>query len=92
VPVTVTVLNNSRRSGLAHHVAAEIETKGWHVASVGNLEGRLAETTLYFAPGGAAAARRLAAEFRSIQRVEPNATGGVHDSGLTLILTRYWAD
>jgi LytR cell envelope-related transcriptional attenuator len=88
----VEVLNNSRRTGLAHAVASEVEAKGWHVAFVGNLQGRVAQTTVYYAPGDEAAAQHLAGEFGSIQRVEPDSEGGIHVSGLTLVLTQSWAD
>lgn len=87
----VQVLNNSRRSGLAHQVAAEVEGRGWQVSKVGNLQGRVAQTTVYFASGDQPAAVHLAHEFSSIRRIEPNARGRIHAGGLTLVLTRYWA-
>jgi cytoskeletal protein RodZ len=88
----VEVLNNSRISGLAHHVAAEVASRGWTISTVGNLEGRLAETTLYFPPGGLGAAEHLAGEFGSIQRVLPQSEGGFHSSSLVLVVTRFWTD
>jgi hypothetical protein len=86
----VTVLNNSTRTGLAHAVAAEVQAKGWQIGAVGNLEGVIAQTTVYYAPGDAAAARHLAADFSSIQRVSPNRAGNIHGNALTLVVTRYW--
>jgi hypothetical protein len=88
----VQVLNNSRRSGLAHEVAAEVQGRGWAISKVGNLQGLVAETTVYYAPGDAGAAQHLANEFSSIRRVEPNSEGRIHASGLTLVLTRDWGE
>lgn len=89
---TVTVLNNSTRTGLAHDVAGLLEARGWPVGYVGNLRGRIAEVTAYFAPGSKAAARHLAEQFSSIRRVMPNRMlPGLHTQGVTLVLTRDWA-
>jgi hypothetical protein len=86
----VTVLNNSTRTGLAHAVAAEVHAKGWPISVIGNLQGLVAESTVYYAPGAAAAARHLAHEFGSIRRVETNRAGGIHGTALTLVVTRDW--
>jgi hypothetical protein len=86
----VTVLNNSRRSGLAAAVAAAARHKGWPIRSVGNLQGVVPETTVYFAPGKHAAAMHLASDFASVQRVKPNRAGHIHGGALTLVVTRYW--
>jgi hypothetical protein len=88
----VNVLNNSRRTGLAHEVAAEVQGRGWTIATVGNLQGLVAETTVYYAPGDEAAAAHLADEFSSIQRIQPDSEGRIHESGLTLVLTRSWGE
>lgn len=88
----VTVLNNSLRTGLAHQVAGQLQARGWPVGYVGNLRGRIAEVTAYFAPGSAAAAHHLAAQFTSIRRVLPEQLlTGLHTPGVTLVLTRDWA-
>jgi hypothetical protein len=73
-------------------VAAEAEGRGWTISAVGNLRGKLAETTLYFPPDGLAAAQHLAGEFGSIQRVLPQSEGGLHSNNLVLVVTRYWSD
>jgi hypothetical protein len=86
----VSVLNNSRIDGLAHHVAAEVESRGWTVSQVGNLQGRVAETTVYYPPNGLAAAEHLAHDFGQIQRLEPQSEGGLHSAGLVLVVTRFW--
>jgi cytoskeletal protein RodZ len=88
----VEVLNNSRINGLAHHVAAEVESRGWTISQVGNLRGRVAETTLYYPDGGFAAAQHLESEFGSIQRLLPQSEEGLHSSGLVLVVTRFWTD
>jgi len=85
----VTVLNNSRRQGLAAHVATQVRAAGWPVRRTGNFTGRIAETTLYYAPGQRAAARDLAAAMSQIRRVLPR-FAGLPGSGLTLVVTRDW--
>jgi hypothetical protein len=86
----VTVLNNSRRVGLAAAVAAELRGRGWHVTAVGNQTHVIPVTTLYFAPGEHGAAVHLAHDFASIQRVAPESSGGIRGSGLTLVVTQSW--
>jgi hypothetical protein len=86
----VTVLNNSRRTGLAHAAATQIHSKGWKIHTVGNLQGLTPESTVYYAPGHAAAAKHLAHDFSSVQRVEPNHAGHIHGSALTLVVTAAW--
>jgi hypothetical protein len=86
----VEVLNNSRIHGLAHHVAAEVEGRGWTISQIGNLRGRVAETTLYYPPGGFDAAEHLAHDFGQIQRLEPQSEGGLSSTSLVLVVTRFW--
>ena len=85
----VSVLNNSRRSGLAHQAAAQVAAHGWPIAKVGNFTGRVPISTLYYAPGQLASAQRLAGTMPAIQRVRPRFSG-LPTSGLTLIVTREW--
>lgn len=85
----VTVLNNSRRSGLASDAAAQLRAKGWPISAVGNYRGRIAVTTVYYAAGQLPQARELAREFPQIQRVEPR-FAGLPGHGLTLVVTRDW--
>ncbi|HTR70220.1 MAG TPA: LytR C-terminal domain-containing protein [Mycobacteriales bacterium] len=87
----VQVLNNSRITGLAHEVAAQVADRGWQVVYVGNLQGRTPTSTVFYPPGKRAAARHLASQFSSIDRIEPNSEGGITSAGLTLVVTRYWA-
>ena len=87
--VPVTVLNNSRRQGLAAHVAGEVRARGWPIRRTGNFTGRIAETTAYYAPGQRAYALRLAHQFGQIKRVLPRFRG-LPGTGLTLVVTRDW--
>jgi hypothetical protein len=87
----VQVLNNSRRTGLAHAVASAVAAKGWKLGLIGNLQGAVSESTVYYSPGNKAAAEHLAREFTSIRRVEPNSAAGLNASGITLVLTADWA-
>jgi hypothetical protein len=87
---TVQVLNNSRIHGLAHSVAGDIAAKGWHIGIVGNLQGEISESTVYYSPGEQAAAQHLAREFPSIRRVEPNSAARLTSTGITLVLTADW--
>jgi hypothetical protein len=87
--VPVTVLNNSRRSGLASRAAGQLERGGWHIAQIGNFRGRLPVSTLYYAPGQVEVANALARQFTAVQRVRPRFSG-LPGSGLTLVVTRDW--
>lgn len=89
---SVRVYNSTRITGLAHHVAAEIEARGWSVVDVGNVGGASSLSTLYYAPGDKAAAQHLAREFSGIRQVEPDSAAGISFTGLTLILTADWHD
>lgn len=85
----VTVLNNSRIQGLAASTAAQLRSRGWPVARVGNMTGRLPQTTLFYSSGRRHAARVLARQFNgiaSVTRRPADLPGG----GLTLVVTRYW--
>ncbi|MDQ1694712.1 MAG: hypothetical protein QOJ03_65 [Frankiaceae bacterium] len=85
----VTVLNNSRRSGLASRAAAQLSSGGWRIAEVGNFTGRIPVSTVYYVPGQKAVAQNLAHQFPAIQRVHPRFSG-LPGSGLTLVVTREW--
>lgn len=87
--VAVSVLNNSRRAGLAHDVANEVAAKGWPIGTVGNFTGRVAETTVYYDSGQLESARALASDFPQIKRIAAR-FAGLPGSGLTLVVTRDW--
>jgi hypothetical protein len=88
----VRVFNNTRISGLAHHVASEIAQRGWTVPVVGNVTGSTPVTTLYYSPSDRDAARHLAREFSGIRAVRPNSALHLRYHGLTLVLTADWHD
>lgn len=85
----VDVLNNSTITGLAHEVAREVVAKGWPIDVIGNYEGRIAESTLYYDAGQHRLALLLAHAMPQIQRVLPR-FDGLPGNGLTLVVTRYW--
>ena len=87
--IPVTVLNNSRRTGLAHRAAAQVSEGGWPIRQIGNFTGRIRVSTAYYAPGQSAEAHKLARQFPAIQRVLPRFEG-LPGSGLTLVVTREW--
>lgn len=83
----MTVLNNSRRSGLAADAAARFAAGGWPVRETGSVGGRIRATTVYYDPGQEASARAFAATFRGIERVLPRLEG-LPGQGLTVVVTR----
>jgi hypothetical protein len=86
--VPVTVLNNSRRTGFAKVAAAHFRAGGWPVPTTGNYRGRITQTTVYYAPGQEASARRFASQFH-VPRVLPRtALPGIPSTGMTVVLTR----
>lgn len=87
---TVTVLNNSRITGLANQSAAVLRDGGWAVAGVGNYTGRVPVTTVFFADGRESAAHALADAFPSVQRVLPR-LDDLPDGGLIVVVTSDFA-
>ncbi len=85
----LTVLNNSTVSGLATTAADRFRKGGWPIRTVGNVRGRFAATTVYYAPGQEASARALARQFPAITRVHPRFEG-LPGTGLTVVVTRYF--
>lgn len=85
--VPVTVLNNSRRDGLAARAADRFGRGGWPVALTGNFRGRIPVTTVYYDPGMEASARAFAATFDGITRVRPRFPT-LPARGVVVVLTR----
>ena len=85
----LTVLNNSRLTGLAAAAAARFADDGWPIAIVGNYNGRLRNSTVYYLPGQRAAALRLARQY-GVPRVLPRPER-LPGRGLTVVLTRLTA-
>ena len=84
----VTVLNNSRVTGLAAKAARDFASGGWTIAGTGNLGGRLAVTTVYFSPGQEDAAAALRKQFPAIRASAPRYAGLPGEGGLTVVVTR----
>lgn len=92
--LSLTVLNNSRFSGLARQAAGRFRAGGYPVGAVGNFTGRISATTVYYSPGSArqaAAARALARRYPGVRRVLPRFPG-LPGSGLTVVVTRDFRD
>ena len=68
----VVVLNETRIRGLAADVAGDLRAKGWTVTGVGNWQGAIPETTVYY-PAGQRSAGVAAGGGR---RGEPGPTAG----------------
>ena len=66
----VVVLNETRIRGLAAQVANDLRAKGWTVTGVGNWQGAVPETTVYYPAGQRSRALRLAADV-GVTRVRP---------------------
>ena len=79
------VLNQTATRGLAASVANLLRTKHWVVTGVGNWQGNIGATTVYYPPGMAAAARSLAYDLRVV-RIRPIVPGMLANR-LTVVLT-----
>ena len=88
--VPVTVLNNSRITGLADRAAARFEAGGWPVAKTGNFRGKIPSTTVYYERGQEASARAFARRFDGIVRVRPR-FATLPARGLVVVVTRDYA-
>lgn len=94
-PVTryaVLVLNNSFVPHLAAQVAGEIAARDWPVAGIGDIGGRLPQTTLYYSIGAEESGEQLARLFPQIAVVAPRPGWLLGDAELTLVVTRYWVE
>jgi hypothetical protein len=82
----VVVLNQTSRGGLAATVAEQLRSKGWTVAHTGNFRGQVPATTVYYPPGGKAAARAAARGLPTQPRVLPR-FGNLSTTRLTVVVT-----
>ncbi len=85
--LAITVLNNSRFTGLADRAARRFRSGGWPIKETGNFTGKVTDTTVYYAPGQRASAERLQRSFSGLVRVRPRFPT-LPGSGLTVVLTR----
>ena len=88
--VPLLVLNNSSVDNLGSAAAADFRAGGWTVADVGNLRGRIKDTTVYYNAGYEAQARALALQFPQIHRVLPRIPGLPGTGKVTVVITRYY--
>lgn len=88
--IPVTVLNNSRYTGLADRAAAEFRAGGWPVRETGNFRGRIPSTTIYYEAGQEAMAREFARRFDAVVRVRPR-FDTLPARGLVVVVTRDYA-
>jgi ribulose-5-phosphate 4-epimerase/fuculose-1-phosphate aldolase len=84
----LTVLNNSKVTGLAKKAAADFAAKGWTIAGTGNLSGRLSRTTVYYPAGMLAAAVELRRAFPAVADSAPRYAGLPGDGTLVVVVTR----
>ncbi len=85
--LAVTVLNNSKVTGLADRAARRFRAGGWPIRDTGNFTGKVNATTVYYAPGQLASAERLQRSFTGLVRVRPR-FATLPGTGLTVVLTR----
>ena len=85
--LAITVLNNSKVSGLADRAAKRFKAGGWPIRDTGNFTGKVTDTTVYYAPGQQASAERLQQSFSGLVRVRPR-FATLPGTGLTVVLTR----
>jgi len=83
--VPVTVLNGTRRTGLAASVAADLRAKGWTVVSIGNWRGSGVETTTVFIDGREDAAATMRRDLKAADATE-EPIGAMRDNRLTVVL------
>jgi LytR cell envelope-related transcriptional attenuator len=88
--IGVVVLNQSTREGLASEVAGQLRAAGWRVADVGNWQGSVPETTVYYPIGSSNAAEALAADLRGVNRTRPRQLN-MRSGMLTVILHQSYA-
>lgn len=84
--VSVVVLNQSSRTGLASSTGAELAERGWNVAAVGNFRGVVPATTVYYPPGAQDQALELARNLRAEPRIRPR-FGNLSTTRLTVVVT-----
>jgi len=83
--VPVTVLNGTRRTGLAASVAAELRAKGWTVVSIGNWRGNGVETTTVFVDGREDAAATMRRDLEAADATE-EPIGAMRDNRITVVI------
>lgn len=83
--VPVTVLNGTRRTGLAATVATQLRAKGWTVVSIGNWRGSGVETTTVFVNGREDAAATMRRDLKAADATE-EPIGAMRANRITVVL------
>ena len=81
---SVVVLNQTGVTGLAARVADRLTAAHWTVSGIGNWQGNVPSTTVYYPPGAEQSAQALASTLGQ-NRIRPRVSGMPLDR-LTLIL------
>lgn len=83
--VPVTVLNGTRRTGLAATVAAQLRAKGWTVVSIGNWRGGGVDTTTVFVDGREDAAATMRRDLKAADATE-EPIGAMRTNRITVVV------
>lgn len=83
--VPVTVLNGTRRTGLAATVAADLRSKGWTIVSIGNWRGTGVDTTTVFVEGEQDAAATMRRDLRAADATR-TPIGAMKDGRITVVI------
>jgi hypothetical protein len=85
VRLSVVVLNQTSRTGLARSVSERLRARGWNVVQVGNFRGSIPATTVYYPGGARSSALALARELPVQARTRP-IFGNLSNSRLTVVV------
>ena len=83
--VPVTVLNGTRRTGLAAKVAADLKAKGWTVVSIGNWRAGGVDTTTVFVDGRDDAAATMRRDLKAADATE-TPIGSMRANRITVVI------
>ena len=83
--VPVTVLNGTRRTGLAAKVADDLRSKGWTVVSIGNWRGSGVDTTTVFVVGREDAAATMRRDLKAADATE-EPIGAMRTNRITVVV------
>jgi len=81
----VVILNQTGIKGLAASLGKQLTAQGWTVSGLGNWQGSVPATTVYFGAGQEAAAAALAADIPGPDRTRPR-VGGMVEGRLTVVI------
>lgn len=84
--LSVVVLNQTRRTGLARAVAERLRARGWTVVQVANFRGNIGATTVYYPRGSGSQAAAIARDLPVPARTRP-AFGNLSNQRLTVVIT-----